>query len=212
MIGWSPSARRSRAAIVRVMQRQRQGPAHQAGRADGEVEPRQMRISISRMPLPSSPSSRPGVVILDLAGGVGLVAALVLEPLDEEAVVAPVGQHARHEEAARPFRCARVKKPSLIGAEQNHLWPVSRYPAPGPRTSRSAPSSWSGADPSRPASRSSPCRSSRRSFRRGAAGAYRSPREDLLLPGATSGASRGRDGRVGHAGGQPTPFSIWFQM
>ena len=29
--------------------------------------------------------------------------------------------------------CARTRNASHIGAEQNHLWPVSAYSAPGPR-------------------------------------------------------------------------------
>ena len=28
--------------------------------------------------------------------------------------------------------CARTRKASHIGAEQNHLWPTSSYSAPGP--------------------------------------------------------------------------------
>ena len=37
---------------------------------------------------------------------------------------------AKHE---RPSSvCARIRKRSLIGAEQNHLWPTISYSAPGP--------------------------------------------------------------------------------
>ncbi len=31
-----------------------------------------------------------------------------------------------------PSACASTRKTSLIGAEQNHLWPVSSYSAPAP--------------------------------------------------------------------------------
>ena len=42
---------------------------------------------------------RPGAAELDLAGGVGAVAELVLEPLDVEGVALAVGRPARHQEA-----------------------------------------------------------------------------------------------------------------
>ncbi len=44
------------------------------------------------------------LLVLDLGGGVGLVAELVLEPLEAEPVAAAVRQHARQQEAAEPAR------------------------------------------------------------------------------------------------------------
>ena len=65
-----------------------------------------------------------------------------------------------------PSACARTRNASHIGAEQNHLWPVISYSAPGPppfeRRRRS--SCWR-ARRSRPASRSSPSRTARPSCR-----------------------------------------------
>ena len=74
-----------------------------------------------------------GGVELDLAGGVGAVAELVLQPLQAEAVALAVGRPAREEEAGEPPSAwARTRKASHIGADMNHLWPVSSYSAPGP--------------------------------------------------------------------------------
>jgi hypothetical protein len=77
-----------------------------------------------------------GAVELHLGGGVGVVAELVLEALETERVALPSGSHrgTRKQEgvASSPPIFASVRKASLIGAEQNHLWPVSRYSPPGP--------------------------------------------------------------------------------
>ena len=86
---------------LRVIERQRQRLAHQPGGADGEIEPRQMRVAQDLADavalLADQPRQR--VVILDLARGVGAVAALVLQALDADGVARPVRQEARHEEA-----------------------------------------------------------------------------------------------------------------
>ncbi len=55
--------------------------------------------------VPDEPAER--VLVLDLGRGVGLVAELVLEPLQVERVAGAVGQHARHEEAGQPARGLR---------------------------------------------------------------------------------------------------------
>ena len=67
-------------------------------------------------------------VVLDLARCVGAVAQLVLEPHDLESIARAVRRDARHEEAARIRRSAyaSVRKASDMGAEQNHLCPMSR--------------------------------------------------------------------------------------
>jgi hypothetical protein len=101
---------------------------HPRGSAPG---PSRVWFTISMIvgtPRPSSPTMlRPGLVVLDLARRVGAIAELVLEPLDAEVVARAVGAEARHEEAAQPASvCARVRNASDIGAEQNHLCPVSR--------------------------------------------------------------------------------------
>ena len=67
----------------------------------------------------------PGAVELDLAGGVGAVAELVLQALQVEGVAAAVGRkRGRTKQVRPPSACASTRKASHIGAEQNHLWPV----------------------------------------------------------------------------------------
>ena len=130
IIGWSESAEPKPRRVLRVIERQCQGLAHQSGRADGEIQPRQMGVREDLADavtfLPDQPSQ--SIVILDLARRVGAIAALVLEPLYAHRVARAVGQEARHEEArhARILVCASVKKPSDWGTEKNHLWPLSR--------------------------------------------------------------------------------------
>ena len=62
-----------------------------------------------------------------------MVAELVLQPLDVKRVAAAVGQDPRQQEAgeAAPSVWASTRNRSDIGAEQNHLWPISSYSAPG---------------------------------------------------------------------------------
>ena len=67
------------------------------------------------------------IVELDLGAGVRLVAALVLEPLQLQAVAEPSGSQPVARKQDRPLSvCASVRNRSLIGTEKNHLWPVSR--------------------------------------------------------------------------------------
>ena len=77
--------------------------AHQPGRADGEVEPRQVGHGQRRLDalafLADQPAQR--AAILDLARGVRLVAAFVLEALDQQAVARAVGQPAGQQEAGQ---------------------------------------------------------------------------------------------------------------
>ena len=71
---------------------------------------------------------RPGAVELQLRGGVGAVAQLVLEPYDVQPVALAGREHPRHQEAViPPGACASTRKTSFIGAEVNHLWPCRVY-------------------------------------------------------------------------------------
>ena len=110
---------------------------------------------------------------------------------------APVGQPARHEEAGEPAAvCASVRKASDIGAEQNHLCPTSSRRSRRPQAS--AGWCWR-ARPSRPASRSSPCRWWRRASRDGRDGAGRRRPQELGHPGrGERRPCERRDGGVGH--------------
>src|SRR5260221_79504 len=86
---------------LRVVERQGQRLAHQPGRSDGEVEPRQMRVAEDLADAVSVLADQPGerVVIFDLARGVRAIAAFVLEALDADVVARAVRQEAGHEEA-----------------------------------------------------------------------------------------------------------------
>ena len=77
---------------------------------------------------------RPRAVELDLARGVGAVAELVLEALDAGTRCAcrRAGRAAARSRTTPSSVCARTRKRSHIGAEQNHLWPTSSYSAPAP--------------------------------------------------------------------------------
>lgn len=77
---------------------------HQRGRPHHTVEPgRRHHLDDGAHPaaLLTDPAG-PRTVELDLARRVGTVPQLVLEPLDQEHVARPVGQHARYEEAGQP--------------------------------------------------------------------------------------------------------------
>ena len=75
----------------------------------------------------------PGAVELHLGRRVRPVAELVLEPLQPERVAAcrPAAPAAPRSRSARPGACASTRNTSHIGAEQNHLWPVSSVLAVG---------------------------------------------------------------------------------
>ncbi len=92
-----------------------------------------------------------------------MVAELVLQPLDVKRVARcrRAGCAAAGSRTGRSSVCASTRKMSDIGAEQNHLWPVSSYSrARAAAVQRRARRSCWRARPSRPASRSSPCRRS----------------------------------------------------
>ena len=126
------------AARRRVMDRFRQRPTHQPGRADGEVEPRQMGHGERRLDalalLADQPAQR--AAIFDLARSVGAVAALVLEALDQQAIARAVGQPARQKETRQAAVGARQRdediavrhreEPLVAVDEVGLAWPASR--------------------------------------------------------------------------------------
>jgi len=79
-----------------------QGDAHQAGRGDGAVEAGERHhVDDGRHALAGlADQPRRRLVELDLGGGVGAVAELVLETDQAHAVAAAVGEVARHQKAA----------------------------------------------------------------------------------------------------------------
>ena len=137
------------AARGRVVDRLGQRPAHQAGRADGEIEPRQVRHGERRLDalplLADQPAER--AAILDLARGVRLVAALVLEPLDQQAVARAVGQPARQQEAGQAAIglrqgdedvAVRHREEPLVAVDQRRPRPARAARRPDGRWSASA--------------------------------------------------------------------------
>jgi hypothetical protein len=95
-------------ALRRVVQRQAQRLAHQAAGAQGAVQPRQRAHGQDlRHAAAFSPTSQASRQELDLGAGVGLVAQLVLQALDAQALRRAVGQHARQEEARQAARRLR---------------------------------------------------------------------------------------------------------
>ena len=115
-------------AMLGVVQRLGERLTHQGGRADRGVEPGVVHHLDDGAHAVALLADQPGerARVLDLRRGVGAVAELVLEALDQDGVARAVGAPARHQEAGQAAgACARVRKPSEIGAEQNHLWPIS---------------------------------------------------------------------------------------
>ena len=108
----------------------RQPGAHAGGAAERAVQPGQVDHLDDGRHAAALLADQPrrGAVVLDLAGGVGVVAELVLEPLQEHAVAGAVGQDraAGRSSDSPPGAWASTRKTSHIGAEVNHLWPVRR--------------------------------------------------------------------------------------
>jgi hypothetical protein len=103
--------------------------AHHPGRCHCTIEPRQRHHFQDRADalVGLTEQEAIGVGELDLARCIGAIADLVLQPLEPQAVAAAVFQQSRHEEASHALaRLASMTKASLIGADMNHLWPVSR--------------------------------------------------------------------------------------
>ena len=98
-----------RLSVLRVVDGAGQTAAHAGGAAQRAVEPGEVdHLDDGRHAaalLADQPRGR--AVVLDLTGGVGVVAELVLEPLQEHPIAAAVGQDPRQEEAAQPGRRLR---------------------------------------------------------------------------------------------------------
>ena len=155
---------------------------------------------IVRTPWPSSPTSQADrVVELRLAAGVAAVAQLVLEALDAERVAGAVRQHPGHQEARQPGR--RLGQHQEQVAHRRAGEPlVPAQPVRAVAGWRSRWSCWRGR-PSRPASRSSPCR---RAGPRLVSGVRRPGSYSRLVSSGSYAAARSgavaqrRDHRVGH--------------
>ena len=179
--------------------------AHARGRAEHAVEARVVDHLDDRRHAAAllADHPRPGAVELDLAGGVGAVAELVLQALDAEAVAAAVGQDARQQEARQPAVGLREHQERV--AHRRRAEPlVAGELVLGARSAavqrRARPWCWR-ARPSRPASRSSPCRTARRPCR--PAGTRRGSYAVEVSRGSHSAASSGvarsaGTRRVGH--------------
>ena len=141
---------------------------------------------IVRTPRPSSPSRCAQVPSqLQLGGGVGAVAQLVLEAYDVQPVALAVGEHARHQEAGETAGRLRQHQEHVVHRRGGE--PLVAVRGCTRRRPRSAAprSGWPGRR-SRPASRSSPCPPARRAC-------------------ARPGAARGRR----TADGQPRASTPW---
>jgi hypothetical protein len=79
-----------------MVERERQRLPHQAGGADSEVEPRQMRVAQNLADAVTFLADEPAQAFakFHLGGGVGTIAGLVLELLQVEPVATAVGQEA----------------------------------------------------------------------------------------------------------------------
>src|SRR5699024_4447704 len=120
--------------VPRVHQLLPEGLAHPRRRAEDVIEPCAGNHLDDRAHpaalLAHEPSGGTGE--LHLAGGVRPVAELVLQPLDRERVPLPAGRtRGTRKQLNPPGACASTRNASDIGAEQNHLWPVSIHvPSP----------------------------------------------------------------------------------
>ena len=196
MRGWStssaPNADRWRAwctARTRAARIVAAEPSTQSSRVAATMS------RIVRMPRPSSPTRTPQVPSSSTSDdALDRLPSLSLSRCSAKGLRVPSSRTRGTRKQPTPASvCASTRKASLIGAEQNHLWPVSRYVvaardgAAGRRARRG--SCWP-ARRSRPASRSCPCPRWRRALLGdGAAAAGRTLRE------ASWGTQRCGEGR-----------------
>ena len=91
-----------RLSVLCVVDGAGQPAAHAGGAAQRAVQPGEVDHLDDGRHTAALLADQPrgGAVVLDLAGGVGVVAQLVLEPLQEHPIAAAVGQDSRQEEAA----------------------------------------------------------------------------------------------------------------
>ena len=103
--------------MAHVMHRFRQRQPHQAGRRHRAIEPGERHhVEDGRDATPGlADQPRRRFVELDLCGGVGAVAELVLEAHQPHAVARSVGQQTRHEETRQPVRRLRQHQESVAG-------------------------------------------------------------------------------------------------
>ena len=173
--------RAERRALRGVVDRRGDPRAHPGGGAEAAVEAGVVDHLDDRRHAATllADHPRPGAAELDLAGGVRAVAELVLEPLDLDRVALAVGGEARHQKAGEPAlglgedeeRVAHRRRHEPLVAGERVLG--ARAAAVQRRRRRWC---WR-ARPSRPASRSSPCRTGRRACRRRGAARRRSASE-----------------------------------
>ena len=95
-----------RLSVLRVVNGAGQPAAHAGGAAQRAVQPGEVDHLDDGRHTAALLADQPrgGAVVLDLTGGVGVVAQLVLEPLQEHPIAAAVGQDSRQEEAAQSAR------------------------------------------------------------------------------------------------------------
>ena len=92
-----------------MMHRLRQRHAHEAGRRERAIEPRQLHHLDDGAHAGAFVADAPGVSAgeFDLARRIGAVAELVLEPLQPQRIDRAVGPKARHEKTGEPARRLR---------------------------------------------------------------------------------------------------------
>src|SRR5699024_4523931 len=96
-----------RLTVLCVVQRVRDGGAHARRRTDDTIQPGAVdHLDDGAHPTPRfTDHVRHRVVVLQLGGGVGPVAELVLQTLDVQGVTAAVVQDPRYQETTEPLRC-----------------------------------------------------------------------------------------------------------
>ncbi len=98
--------RTERFPVLGVVDGARQALSHAGGTAQGAIQPGQVDHLDDGRHAAAFLTDQPGggAVVLDLTGGVGVVAEFVLEPRDDHPVAGTVGQHPRQHETAQPVR------------------------------------------------------------------------------------------------------------
>ena len=89
---------------------------------------------IVRTPAPSSPTSQAEAASNSISlEALDLLPSLSLSRCRRKRLRSPSGvQRGKRKQEMPPSAWARTRKTSHIGADMNHLWPVSSYSAPGP--------------------------------------------------------------------------------
>ncbi len=116
-------------ALRRVVQRQRQRLAHQPAGAQRAVQPRHVAHGQNLRHAAPFFAHQPGggAHELHFGAGIGLVAQLVFQALNEQRFIEPSGNTRGRNRQLKPEAvCARIRKASHMGAEKNHLCPVTR--------------------------------------------------------------------------------------